>query len=282
MRTFIIGFAVTAIVLGCSNNSIAYYIPGSGNSKLVDKEGKCLKDRFLLPPGYTRTASNTFADYLRNVKLKQDGADVLHYDGSIKYKNVHAAVIDMEIGDKDLEQCADAVMRLRAEYLYTTKQYDKIHFNFTNGFRADYTKWMEGYRIRLDGNAVKWIKAAAPTNTHQSFRQYLDVVFNYAGTLSLSKELQPVSVTDVQPGDVFIRGGSPGHAVIVMDVAQNAKGEKIFMLAQSYMPAQEIEILINPDDKALSPWYKADTKDTDLNTPEYYFTTNDLKRFKNE
>jgi hypothetical protein len=50
----------------------------------------------------------------------------------------------MEIGNKDLHQCADAVMRLRAEYLWNEERYDKIHFNFTNGFRVDYTKWIEG------------------------------------------------------------------------------------------------------------------------------------------
>ena len=48
-----------------------------------------------------------------------------------------------------------------------------------------------------------------------------------------SKEL-----SEMQIGDVFIRGGSPGHCVIVVDMAVHQEtGEKLFMLAQSYMPA---------------------------------------------
>ena len=49
-------------------------------------------------------------------------------------------------------------------------------------------------------------------------------------------------VTSMQIGDVLIQGGSPGHAVIVVDMAENpATGEKLYLLAQSYMPAQDIQ-----------------------------------------
>ena len=48
------------------------------------------------------------------------------------------------------------------------------------------------------------------------------------GSASLSKQLNPVTdFSTIQPGDVIIRGGFPGHAVIVMDVATNASDEKI-------------------------------------------------------
>ena len=85
-------------------------------------------------------------------------------------------------------------------------------------------------------------------------------------------------------GDVFIRGGfpgsgSPGHAIIVVDMAVNTNdGTGISLLAQSYMPAQEIHILKNPTDLSLSPWYKVDFGDS-LYTPEWIFHKNELKRF---
>jgi hypothetical protein len=77
---------------------------------------------------------------------------------------------------------------------------------------------------------------------------------------------------------VIIRGGFPGHAVIVMDVAVNASGKKIYLLAQSYMPAQDIHVLKNPMNADLSPWYEVND-DPIIYTPEYRFTKNELKRW---
>ena len=108
----------------------------------------------------------------------------------------------------------------------------------------------------------------------------METIFIYAGTLSLSKELINVSQDDLQIGDVFIQGGSPGHAVIVVDVAENKfNREKIFMLAQSYMPAQEIQILQNPLTSESNPWFSLKPNQS-LITPEWTFESTDLKRFE--
>ncbi|HTB32027.1 MAG TPA: DUF4846 domain-containing protein, partial [Bacteroidia bacterium] len=162
-----------------------------------------------------------------------------------------------------------------AEYFYAHKQYDKISFNFTSGFKADYSEWMKGNRVLVNGNNVTWKKSAEPANTYQVFRSYMDVVMEYAGTLSLSKSLKHKELKDITVGDVFIHGGSPGHAEIVMDIAENAKGEKVFLLAQSYMPAQDTQILKNPNDAALSPWYSVN-ESSHITTPQWTFTSNEL------
>jgi hypothetical protein len=107
----------------------------------------------------------------------------------------------------------------------------------------------------------------------------MDVVFSYAGTLSLSRELMAVPINEMKIGDVLIQGGSPGHAVIVVDMATNRMGSKLYMLAQSYMPAQDIQILCNPANKDHSPWYELDAKTSSIITPEWEFTTKDFKRF---
>ena len=100
----------------------------------------------------------------------------------------------------------------------------------------------------------------------------------YAGTLSLSKEMKSVSFTDLKIGDVLIQGGSPGHAVIVVDKAINPETKAwVFMLAQSYMPAQEIQILNHPT-KATTVWYEI-PKNSEIQTPEWTFTIEDLKEF---
>ena len=203
------------------------------------------------------------------------------YNGSIKENyNVYDAVVDLPIGKKDLHQCADAVMRLRAEYLYNQQQYERIHFNFTNGFRVDYSKWREGKRIVVSGNNTTWKQSSQPSNTYQDFWNYMEIIFSYAGTLSLSKELKTIEVENLEIGDVFIQGGTPGHAVIVVDAAINPQtNKKIFLLAQSYMPAQEIQVLKNSNNKELSPWYSTDFDET-LETPEWTFKRTDLKRFE--
>jgi len=118
--------------------------------------------------------------------------------------------------------------------------------------------------------------------SYKGFRAYLDNLFAYAGTESLSRELGgSVDVKQMQIGDVFIRGGFPGHAVIVLDMAENKEtGEKVFMLAQSYMPAQDIHILKNLKDTGLAPWYQLNFGEK-LQTPEWEFLSTQLKRFNN-
>ena len=117
--------------------------------------GATLQERINPPANFKRiqAAPNSFANYLRNLPLKPDGVEVTFYNGGKKYNTkVYCAVVDMAIGEKNLHQCADAVMRLKAEHLWKTGQYDKIHFNFTNGFRVDYSEWMKGRRMEVEGN----------------------------------------------------------------------------------------------------------------------------------
>jgi len=241
-----------------------------------------IQQRFQLPQGFVREeeSKTSFGFFLRNLPLKPLGSNVLYFDGTIKSnRNVYEGVVDLPIGKQDLHQCADAVMRLRADYFYSQKQYDKIHFNFTNGFRADFSKWAAGYRIAIKGNKTSWVKTAKPSDSYQTYWKYLETVFMYAGTASLEKELKSINVLDIKIGDVFIKGGFPGHAVIVVDIAVNPKNnQKIMLLAQSYMPAQEIQILKNPNNVSLSPWYAVDFG-TSLQTPEWTFSSSQLKRF---
>ena len=211
-----------------------------------------------LPDGFKRMEceSNSFAGWLRTVNLKKDNKVYL-YDGSLKpNQSAQFAVLDISVGNKNLQQCADAIMRLRAEYLFSMAAYTKISFTDNEGgqynFDAPYTK--------------------------AHLLTYLERVFGMCGSASLSKQLKQVKMEDMQPGDVLIKGGFPGHAVIVMDMAENNDGEKIYLLAQSYMPAQDIHVLKNPTDEGMSPWYRL-TDEKDIYTPEYYFTNEQLKRW---
>lgn len=240
-------------------------------------------NRIAEPRGFERVKvpRGSFGYWLRNLPLKPGKPPVYLYDGSQKgNQSAHYAVIDIDVGKQNLQQCADAVIRLKAEYLYSKGNYNNIHFNFTSGDEASYKKWRKGYRPLVRGNKVKWRKTRSYDKSQRTFRKYLDTVFMYAGSYSLSKELKYVkNINKMKIGDIFIWGGFPGHTVIVVDMAINkTTGKKIFMLAQSYMPAQDIHILVNPSDYKLSPWYDLDFGDI-LYTPEWSFVRGELKRF---
>lgn len=237
--------------------------------------------RIPAPQGYKRVevAEGSFAHFLRNLPLKPAGSDLHYYNGQVKGRKYAGAVVDMDFGKSANEQCADAIIFLRASYLWKTQQYAKINFNFTNGFKAEYAKWAQGYRIR---NNKAWVKTRKADYGYQSFRKYLNLVFQYAGTASLSQELKPIGrcwAADIQAGDVIIKGGFPGHAEIVVDVAENEKGERVALLAQSFMPAQEIEIF--------PQWFSPSANGTRLVTPAWtFYSSTDktllLRRFKSE
>lgn len=235
-----------------------------------------------LPAGYARIPleAGSFGAWLRKAPLKENNTVYL-YNGERKpNQSAQFAVLDISVGKKDLQQCADAVMRLYAEYLYTSQQFEKIAFHATDGTLMDYSSWMKGYRFLIKQGRLRKQLTGTACQGRDCFNQYLQVVFSYAGTLSLSKELAVVSkAEDIQVGDVFIRGGSPGHAVLVMDMAANAAGGKVFLLAQSYMPAQDIHILKNPVN-SLYPWYYVASGSSLVVTPEWVFKWGELMRFR--
>ncbi|WP_375561425.1 DUF4846 domain-containing protein [Bernardetia sp. OM2101] len=237
-----------------------------------------------LPQNYSRkeVSSTSFAHYLRHISLKPQNTPVKLYNGELKnYQQVHYRVLDISVGKRDLQQCADAVMRLRAEYLFKNNQKDKISFNYTSGDAAIYEKWSKGYRPSIKGNKVSWVLKSKVDTSYTNFLKYMDNVFMYAGSASLSKELKSKNIQDIEIGDVFIQGGFPGHAVLVVDVAIHSEtNKKIFLVAQSYMPAQDIHILNNFNDDTISPWYEIPTNKSDkIFTPQWTFEQNDLMSF---
>ena len=248
--------------------------PAEGAAQ-VFLEGNTVATRFNVPNGYTRKSYTlgTFGNYLQQLPLKPAGTLTKRYNGETKPNKVAAAVVDISVGNSDLQQCADAIMRLRAEWLFAEKRFDDIAFDLTNGFNMKYSEWKKGKRLNAACNG--WNSGGTASESHEDFMNYMKKIFTYAGTLSLSKELQAKNIATLEAGDVFIKGGSPGHAVIVLDVAEGPQG-KVFLLAQSYMPAQDIEVLINPNNANLSPWFKANEAGI-LETPEWDFDWNQLK-----
>lgn len=250
------------------------------DGRLINEDGMTLESRILTPSSYQRTEveEDSLGDFLHKYPMKAYGSKVHLFDGSEKYnQSAHISVFDLPIENYNLQQCADSVIRMYAEYFWNTKQYDRIAFHYTSGFLAEYPKWREGNRIKVDGNTVKWVKSAGYDDSYECFVAYLKNVFSYAGTLSMyCEEAVEIPLGEAKAGDVFLYGGSPGHVVMIVDVCENEDGEKAFLLAQGYMPAQEFHLLVN-ENHLEDPWYYESEISYPFSTPEYTFQEGSLK-----
>ena len=227
---------------------------------LINPEGMTIRKRFLCPKGYTRVShkKQSFAAFLEAYPLYKDGKAVRLYDGSKKRnQSDHAAVLKMDLVDGDLQQCADSVLRLYTEYFWKTGQKDKIRFHLADGTMCAYD-----------------------ASKYSSLDSYMHYLFAYASTLSMDEESKEIKSEQLQAGDILIHGGSPGHVVMVLDVCENKKGEKAFLLGQGYMPAQQFHVLKNPNNlqNADDPWYYTSQLKYPFHTPEYTFEKHSLKR----
>jgi poly-gamma-glutamate synthesis protein (capsule biosynthesis protein) len=240
----------------------------------INDTGTDLESRINPPGGYTRVTSTEgeLADFLRKHPLKSSDSQLLLYNGEPKSnQDNYAALFELSLGDRDLQQCADSILRIYAEYYWSLGAYDKIAFHLTNGFYMEYTKWRVGNRLQVEGNKVSWVKTASYDDSYEEFLNYLTMVFAYAGTLSLAAECDPISTSELLPGDLFLKGGSPGHCILIVDMAVDTEGNKCYLLAQGYMPAQDFHVLKNPLHPE-DPWYYAEEMGFPLDTPEWQFS----------
>ena len=104
--------------------------------------GNTICTRYKVPDGFHRvvTEKGSFEEFLQTLPLKPEGYVTHTYDGTEKKKKIATSVIDLDIDTLNFRNNAEVIIRLRAEYLYRTKQFDKIHFTFTNNFDCDYLK----------------------------------------------------------------------------------------------------------------------------------------------
>ena len=248
----------------------------------INASGNTLETRILPPEGFVRPSADadSLTSFLRTYPMKKDGSAVKLYNGKKKGRqDVHAAIFKLPLEKEDLQQCADSVMRVYAEYYWHTGRKDQIAFHFVDGFLAEYRKWQQGYRIQIGESRSSWVKSASPDSSYTCFQKYLRIVFSYASTLSMEKESKRIQTKELTPGDIFIRGGSPGHVVMVVDMCEHSDGRKAFLLGQGYMPAQEFHVLKNPA-HGENPWYYLDEVEYPFDTPEYTFEEGSLRRTK--
>lgn len=219
-----------------------------------------LAERFPPPAGFNRIRAipGSFQAWLRDLPLRPIGTPVRAFDGRLILAAEDprlAAVLDWDLSTKDLQQCADSIIRLRAEWAYHRNPHADIGFDFTSGHRCSWCKWRLGYRPAVLGDSVRFFPTAGDDDSEASFRDYLNKLFQYAGTVSLYRESRPAILGDGRPA-FLIHPGTPGHVIQILDCATDSTrpGQFALLLGQGYMPAQDFHILTAPDSS--SAWHQ--------------------------
>ncbi len=251
-------------------------------SQSYDPDSHATVGEIPTPEGFVRVDAEpgSFAEYLRTLPLRDEKELIYLYNGQpSKTQHFNYRVVDLDIGGEDLQQCADAAIRLRCDYLYFVGRYDEIEFRFTSGHNAPFRKWIAGYRPVVKGPRVTWEHTASRDSSLSQYRDYLRTLFTYCGSYSLERDLERIDdLADLKIGDLFIQGGFPGHVCIVVDMARDsASGEVAFIVAQGFTPAQDIHIIRNDTD--MNPWYIAG-KGERFVTPAWTFDWNEIHRFE--
>lgn len=256
------------------------YIILSGN---INEKGNTIKERIHPPEGYERVyyPEDSFQHYIQNYSLKPFGAKVINYDGKpYGYQSWHVGILEVPVPSNGLQQCADALIRIRAEYLWETDQKDKIGFNFTSGHYCSWENYAEGYRPKINGNNVSFYKTEAVDFSKSNFYSYLNLIYMYAGTQSLYNELDEIkNINEIAVGDLLIKPGSPGHVIMVVDKAINSEGKILVIFAQGNTPAQSVHLIKNINGSELNPWFEVEIEQA-LKIPTYYFKKVKCIRFK--
>lgn len=250
-RCFVLVFIVFAIIGG-----YCWWASRTSNPWNVATVGE-----IPVPKGYERDDVDGYGKFLRSLPLKKRGAKVhLYTGGEANFQWLSAGVIDMSILS-NYEQCADMTMRMRAEYFWQHGLYSKIRFTDVNGKHHQY-----------DGGSSR-----------KNFEKYMKRMYGICSTFSVYHETKVRQVCDVRPGDVLVYPARKiegmGHALLIADVATNAKGQKAIICIEGNTPAREAHVVrnLNPLRKA---WFVLDESDKMYILSCFHFNKRELRHYK--
>ena len=210
-----------------------------------------LEQRFPPPPGYARVPvlPKSFGEWLRSLPLAAPDTPVVTHAGDPLFQpndEYVAAVVAIDVGAGDLQQSADAVVRLHAEWLWSTDQLDALNYRSVTKLDLPFSRWAKGQRLLASGPNVFWVVKSKPREpTYADFRQYIDAVMLWTNNVSLAARATHVSdPAALVAGDFFVQARGKGHAILVLDVAQKPTGERVALLGQALQsPAQSIHVM---------------------------------------
>jgi hypothetical protein len=229
-----------------SPTSYAWLATEPGKALAVDGT---LETRIKPPPGYARVRvePGSFGEWLRSLPMAPADTAVTRFDGAVAHPaddEYVAAVVAIDIGNVDLQQSADVLIRLHAEWLWSLGKKDAISYPGGPKLLMPLSRWEKGQRVIAQGANVFWAVQAKPVDAdYGEFRKYLDVVFNWANSASLSRRTEVVPPEALMPGDFFLHTKPPGHVAIVLDIAEKPSGERLAMLGQALSPTESVHVI---------------------------------------
>lgn len=189
------------------------------------------------PFNYTRNSyiKNSFNEWVTQLPLKSNNEILSHNKTKITNQLYHVfGVINMPLlFTTDIEQCADYCMRFWAEYHKAKNKLNDLYLFDYSGKRKYYKS--EG----------------------KSFINFLQWAFNFSNSSSLKSGCKEVAETELQPGDMFVQNetGGIGHVSMIVDLCSNGKGEKLYLIGYSFMPAQEFHIEKAGNEYGIEGWF---------------------------
>lgn len=279
---FFFSLPILLCLLSCGTNTSKQESPDSTlqdstiiteSSKSLILDGNTVRTRFGVPEDFERIAvtPGSFEEFLQNLPLKPIDSRAILYNGSVSKDSLYrtVSVVDMPIDSLNLQHSHESIIRLRADYLYKTKQFDKISFIIKDNTTLDFNRWLQGYRIESKGKNLKLKKLENEREmNYQNFRAYLHDVFKFTDAESFKQNLRLIKDDDDDNefgiGTIIMSGRAPYDAVIVVDMIEMTENHRSYMrvpgvlLACGNSPTQEIAIIGGCDWLGLFPKDRGD------------------------
>ncbi len=161
--------------------------------------------------------------------------------------------LDLEVGSK-LQTCSDTQTKLRLLWeldRLKNREQDSIKFKLANEEEIQYN--LDGTYTFWDGNNVM---TKENKNLDKGFNKWLNNVFAYSNTGSLTRHLTPIeNINDLQAGDIITLHPDPntgyGHTMGIKEILEipPGSGNKYYRLFAGSDPAIDARIYPNLWDK---------------------------------
>jgi len=243
--------------LQAQNTSVIFVPPAQYNLSSY----KTIEQSYKPPQGFSRVwvAAGSFAAYLRALPLVKDSINVLDFKNRVFKKSTDsslAAVVPVNISGKRLWQCMDILIRFHVDYLQKNPK-TAISYPLPDGTPFSWQEWQQGMRPIFKGLSFSKVHKSNTDSSLKNFTRYLNTIFEYSGTQSFWHHYPDIHLKDIHPGDFIVKKGRNGHAVLIVDIAENSKGQKIALIGQGDTPACQFYLLKQKDGNT---WFTIDTK----------------------